>query len=175
MKRSARFAAALAAFALSAAAPQAFAADSIKIGVLLPLTGNAARGRTSIQGGRRSRSRHHQQQASGTGQYSARGGPKDCPSLGGAKLELIFVDHQGNPSVAQQHALAPDHAGQGPGIVRRLSVVLQLTATAVAERYGIPFVVGDSAAGNITARGFKWTFRGTPIASDYANDLLALL
>src|SRR2546421_13001005 len=43
------------------------------------------------------------------------------------------------------------------------------TATQVAERYGIPFVVGDSAALNITGRGFKWTFRNTPIASDYAD------
>ena len=42
------------------------------------------------------------------------------------------------------------------------------TATAVAERYGIPFLVGDSAALNITGRGFKWVFRSTPIASDYA-------
>jgi branched-chain amino acid transport system substrate-binding protein len=43
------------------------------------------------------------------------------------------------------------------------------TATAVAEKYGIPMMVGESAAGNITGRGFKWTFRGTPIASDYAR------
>src|SRR6266849_1934434 len=43
------------------------------------------------------------------------------------------------------------------------------TATQAAERYGIPFVVGDSAALNITGRGFKWTFRVTPIASDYAD------
>jgi branched-chain amino acid transport system substrate-binding protein len=42
------------------------------------------------------------------------------------------------------------------------------TGTAVAERYGIPFMVGESAALNITGRGFKWVFRGTPIASDYA-------
>ena len=43
-----------------------------------------------------------------------------------------------------------------------------LTATPVAERFGIPFVVGDSAALNITQRGFKWLFRVTPIASDFA-------
>ena len=29
-------------------------------------------------------------------------------------------------------------------------------------------MVGESAALNITGRGFKWIFRGTPIASDYA-------
>ncbi|MBV8322183.1 MAG: ABC transporter substrate-binding protein, partial [Hyphomicrobiales bacterium] len=44
-----------------------------------------------------------------------------------------------------------------------------LTATPVAERNGIPFVVGDSAAANITQRGFKWLFRVTPIATDFAE------
>ena len=34
-----------------------------------------------------------------------------------------------------------------------------LVATAVAERHGIPFLVGDSVALNITGRGFKWMFR----------------
>ena len=34
-----------------------------------------------------------------------------------------------------------------------------LVATAVAERQGIPFLVGDSVALNITGRGFKWIFR----------------
>jgi len=43
------------------------------------------------------------------------------------------------------------------------------TATAVAERYGVPFVVGDSAAANITGRGYQWIFRVTPIATDYAG------
>jgi branched-chain amino acid transport system substrate-binding protein len=43
------------------------------------------------------------------------------------------------------------------------------TATPVAERYGIPFMVGDSSALNITTRGFKYVFRSTPIATDYAR------
>jgi len=42
------------------------------------------------------------------------------------------------------------------------------TATATSERQGIPFVVGDSAALNITQRGLKFVFRVTPIATDYA-------
>jgi branched-chain amino acid transport system substrate-binding protein len=39
----------------------------------------------------------------------------------------------------------------------------------VAERQGIPYLVADSVALNITGRGFKWTFRTTPIASDFAK------
>src|SRR6185437_15609040 len=41
-----------------------------------------------------------------------------------------------------------------------------LTASAIAEKYGIPFVNGESVASNLTERGFKWFFRTTPIASD---------
>jgi branched-chain amino acid transport system substrate-binding protein len=46
---------------------------------------------------------------------------------------------------------------------------VSLVATAVAERQGIPYLVADSVASNITGRGFKWTFRTTPIAPDFAK------
>jgi len=52
---------------------------------------------------------------------------------------------------------------------------VSLVATAVAERQGIPFLVADSVAQNITGRGFKWTFRATPIASDFAKTYAAFL
>ncbi len=44
-----------------------------------------------------------------------------------------------------------------------------LVATAAAERYGVPFLVADSVALNITQRGFKWVFRSGPIAPDFAK------
>ena len=46
---------------------------------------------------------------------------------------------------------------------------VSLVATAAAERQGIPFLVADSVALNITGRGFKWTFRSGPIAPDFAK------
>jgi branched-chain amino acid transport system substrate-binding protein len=46
---------------------------------------------------------------------------------------------------------------------------VSLVATAVAERQGIPYLVADSVAANITGRGFKWTFRTTPYAPDFAK------
>jgi len=50
-----------------------------------------------------------------------------------------------------------------------------LTATAVAERYGVPFLVADSVALNITQRGFKWIFRSGPIAPDFAKAYTSFL
>jgi len=46
---------------------------------------------------------------------------------------------------------------------------VSMVATAVAERQGVPYLVADSVALNITGRGFKWTFRTGPIASDFAK------
>jgi branched-chain amino acid transport system substrate-binding protein len=46
---------------------------------------------------------------------------------------------------------------------------ITLTASAIAEKYGIPFLTGESVAANLTERGFKWFFRTTPIATDFAK------
>jgi branched-chain amino acid transport system substrate-binding protein len=39
----------------------------------------------------------------------------------------------------------------------------------------VPFVVADSVAANITARGFKYTFRVTPIATNFADSYMQFL
>jgi branched-chain amino acid transport system substrate-binding protein len=44
-----------------------------------------------------------------------------------------------------------------------------LTASAIAEKYGIPFLTSESVAANLTERGFKWFFRVTPVATDFAR------
>jgi branched-chain amino acid transport system substrate-binding protein len=46
---------------------------------------------------------------------------------------------------------------------------ITLTASAIAEKYGIPFLSGASVAANLTERGFKWFFRTTPVAADIAK------
>jgi branched-chain amino acid transport system substrate-binding protein len=50
-----------------------------------------------------------------------------------------------------------------------------LAATAVAEGHGVPWVAGDSVADSITRRGFKWTFRVMPDATDFARSYVEFL
>src|SRR5438046_1249235 len=57
----------------------------------------------------------------------------------------------------------------------KIGVVYPLTGNAAAERQGIPFLVADSVALNITQRGFKWTFRVGPIAPDFAKAYTSFL
>jgi branched-chain amino acid transport system substrate-binding protein len=161
----------LAVLCLAAAAVKATtapAAETVKIGVLMPLTGNAAAAgqasKAAIEVGTDIINNAHPEL--GNLPLAATSG---VPNLGGVKLDVIFVDHQGNPSTAQQLATQLITQDKVDALMGAYQSSCTFTATPVAERYGIPFMVGDSAALNITTRGFKYIFRATPIATDYAR------
>jgi branched-chain amino acid transport system substrate-binding protein len=161
------FAVAVGAAVLSTALP-ARAADPVKIGILWPLTGNAAAAgqasRAAIEVALDIINNAHPEL--GNLPLAATAG---LPGLGGAHIEVTYVDHEGNPSTAQQLATRLITQDKVIALMGAYQSSCSFTATAVAERYGIPFMVGESSALNITGRGFKWTFRGTPIATDYAR------
>jgi branched-chain amino acid transport system substrate-binding protein len=97
------------------------------------------------------------------------GAGQGLPRLGGARIAITLADDLGNPSVAQSQAfrlVTHDHVAAliGAGDVPEL-----LAASAVAERHGVPFMVPDAAAPNITARGLKFVFRPAPLAADIAK------
>ena len=159
--------AATAAFALGAANP-ANAADKVKIGIIWPLTGNAASAGQASKAAAELAADIVNNAHPELGDLPLAKGA-GLPNMGGAKLELIFTDHEGNPALAQQLATRLITQDKVDVLMGAYHSSCSFTATAVAERQGVPFMVGESAAGNITGRGFKWTFRGTPIASDYAR------
>jgi branched-chain amino acid transport system substrate-binding protein len=144
------------------------AAESVRIGVIYPLTGNAASAGQSAKdavnlGTEIVNTAHPDLKALPLGATAG------LPNLGGAKIELDEADHQGNPQVGQQQTvrlITQDHV---VAMLGSYHSSVSLVATAVAERQGIPYLVADSVAQNITGRGFKWTFRTTPIASDFAK------
>ena len=86
-----------------ATAPKALAAD-VKIGVLFPLTGNAAAAgqasKAAVEVAAEIINGKHPELAN-----IPLAAEEGLPGLGGAKIELIIVDHQGNPAEAQQQAL----------------------------------------------------------------------
>jgi branched-chain amino acid transport system substrate-binding protein len=89
------------------------------------------------------------------------------PGLGGRKVEVIFADHQGNPAIAQSEALRLITQDKVAALVGCYQSSCGLTASAVAERYGIPFMASEASAPSLTERGFKWFFRPTPIGTDF--------
>jgi len=168
---------ALAAALTAAAGVPAHAADAVKvkIGAIYPLTGNAASAGQSAKD-----AVNLAAEIVNTGHPELKampvGATAGLPNLGGAKIELDEADHQGNPQVGQQQTLrliTQDHVA---ALLGSYHSSVTLVATAVAERQGVPFLVADSVAANITGRGFKWTFRTTPFAPDFAkaySDFLA--
>jgi branched-chain amino acid transport system substrate-binding protein len=150
------------------------AAETIKIGVLYPLTGNSA-----ASGQEAKQSVEIGTEIVNTGHPELKAMPigttAGLPKLGGAKIEPIYVDHRGDPAVAQSLAQRLITDNKVVALIGAYHSSCAMTATAVAERYGVPFVVGDSVAGNITARGFKYTFRVTPIAQNFADSYMRFL
>jgi branched-chain amino acid transport system substrate-binding protein len=146
----------------------AHAADAVKLGVIYPLTGNAASAGQSAKD-----AVNLAADIVNTGHPELKampvGATAGLPNLGGAKIELDEADHQGNPQVGQQQTvrlITQDHVSAMLGSYHSS---VSLVATAVAERQGVPYLVADSVAANITGRGFKYTFRTTPYAPDFAK------
>jgi branched-chain amino acid transport system substrate-binding protein len=154
--------------ALTAAPVPALAAEPVKIGAILPLTGNSASAGQAAKdaielGAEIINSPHPELKAMPLAATSG------LPGLGGAKIELDEADHQGNPQVGQQQTIrliTQDHVA---AMIGSYHSSVTLVATAVAERQAVPFLVADSVAANITTRGFKFTFRTTPIAPDFGK------
>ncbi len=89
--------------------------------------------------------------------------------LGGAKVDVVFTDNQGSPATGQNQALRLITEEKVVALTGAYQSGITLTASAIAEKYGIPFLTGESVAANLTERGFKWFFRTTPIATDFAK------
>jgi branched-chain amino acid transport system substrate-binding protein len=147
---------------------------TVKIGMIFPLSGNAASAGT------------HGKAAIETAVEiinAGKGGLGNLPlttnaglkGLGGAKVEVVFADNQGSPAVGQNQALRLITEEKVVALGGAYQSGITLTASAISEKYGIPFVNGESVAANLTERGFKWFFRTTPVASDFAKIYLDFL
>jgi branched-chain amino acid transport system substrate-binding protein len=150
------------------------AAPVVKIGVVEPLSGNAAAAgqatKAAIEVAADIINHGYPELA-----RLPIGNTAGLPNLGGAKVEVVFADSQGSPSVGQSETLRLITQEHVVALQGAYHSSVTIPCTAVAERYGIPWMVGDSSSLLINARGFKWTFRSTPIGSNYAAAYLGFL
>ena len=166
-RRAVMAGAAVASFGLAgrAAADQ----QAVKIGAIYPLSGNSAS------------AGNYEKMAIEFGADIVNNGNADLakvlplakggglPGLKGAKIEMIFADNQGTPAAGQNQALRLITQEKVVALLGCYQSGITLTASAIAEKYGIPFVNPESTASTLTERGFKWFFRTTPVASDFAK------
>jgi branched-chain amino acid transport system substrate-binding protein len=126
--------------------PNAMAADTVKVGNIIPLSGPSA---SVGQQGKNARELAVEQ-------INAAGGIK---SLGGAKLEMLYADSESKPEKGVAEAERLINTEKVNVLTGCWNSAVTLPATAVAERYGIPFIVPVSVNDKITERGFKNVFR----------------
>ena len=165
VRRVLGLAATLMAFALMS---DALGQQTVKVGAIYPLSGNAASAgnysKAAIELAVELVNNDHPELkdlplAAGSG----------LPGLGGAKIEVIFADNQGTPAAGQNQALRLITEEKVIALIGAYQSGITVTTSAMAERHGVPFITPESVAANLTERGFKWFFRATPVAGDFAR------
>lgn len=155
-------------------APGAMAQQTVKIGAIYPLSGNAASAgnfsKAAIELGVDIINNAHPDLKD-----LPLAATQGLPGLGGAKIEVIFADNQGTPAAGQNQALRLITEEKVVALLGAYQSGITVTASAMAERHGIPFLTPESVAANLTERGFKWFFRTTPVAGDIAKAYMEFL
>src|SRR5215469_10135959 len=146
----------------------AMAADTVKIGAVMPMSGGAAsigvHAKAAFDVVMDIVNNAHPEL--GNFPLAKNAG---LAGLGGAKVDVVFADNQGSPATGQNQTLRLITEGKVVALTGAYQSGITLTSSAIVEKYGIPYVNGESVAANLTERGFKWFFRTTPIASDFAK------
>lgn len=155
LKRTAYF---LTAFSVSTAA---MAQQEIKIGVLYPLTGAAASTGAELKGALELAADIVNNGAKDIPDLPfSRGG--GLPNLKGAKIKLVFADHQGSPQIGATETERLITQEKVAAVVGAYFSNVTATSSQVAERYKVPYLNPDSSSTSLTARNFKWFYRITP-------------
>lgn len=134
------------------------AADEILVAGILPLTGPSAQ---------------FGQQSWNAMQFAVElmneaGGVK---SMGGAKLTLAVFDTETKPEIAVTQTENAIQRG-AKALIGCNQSAATIVASQVSERNEVPFLTAYDIDPSITARGFKYIFRCSPLTGNYASDLL---
>lgn len=150
-----------AALTLLAGSRAAFAADEVVIGAIYPMSG--ANAQIGVD------ARHALETAAEivNGVHDL-----DLPTaraaglgkLGGAKIRLVFADHQGDPQKGRAEAERLITQEKVVAIVGAFHSSVSATVSATCERYALPYVAADSSSPSLHRRGLKYFFR--PAAHD---------
>ncbi len=154
-KQVAAFFAGLALAAVSVAA----SAETVKVGIVLPLTGEQAKFGEIEK-------RSFEMAAE---EINAKGG------VNGKKIELLFEDDTGKPDVGRSATEKLISQEKVPIITGGYSSSVTAASTAVAQQFKVPFLVTTGSADKITESGYDYVFRINPPASEYPAAVVTFL
>src|SRR5260221_12540605 len=82
--------------------------------------------------------------------------------LGGAKVRLVFADHQADPQKGRAEAERLITQEKVCAIVGSYQSAVAVTVSQICERYQIPFISADNSSPSLHRRGLKFYFRAAP-------------
>lgn len=132
------------------------AVDVVKIGIIEPFTGSQALQGETVRAA-------YEYVAN---QINENGGIK---SLGGAKMELVFADHQSDSEVGMSETERLISQEGVSVVIGACNSGVVMSATQVTERMEVPFVVDVPAGIDITERGMEYVFRTNISATSYGE------
>jgi branched-chain amino acid transport system substrate-binding protein len=150
-----------------------FAADEIKIGVLFPLTGGAASAGRELRAGAELAAEIANNVMPDLNMTMAKNA--GIKSLGGAKITLIFKDHEGNPTLGADLAKKLILDDKVHGLMGAYHSAVTKAVSGVAEQYGVPLINDSSTSPDLTRQGYKWFWRATPHDNYFTKDLFEFL
>lgn len=163
----------LVAFWGMASSPVKAGPRTIKIGAIYPLTGGAAAAGRELKAGAELAAKIANNVMAELDMDMAKNA--GIKSLGGAKIKLIFKDHQANPTLGADLAKKLILDDKVDGMLGCYHSSVTKTVSAVCEQYGVPMINGTSTSPALTKRGFKWFWRTTPHDKWFTKDLFELL
>src|SRR5271166_1757280 len=152
--------------AILAGAASANAQQEVKIGLLYPLSGPTAQiGLDAVAAIRTAVDIVNE----GADLPLALAKNKGLPGLGGAKVTLVVVDHQGKPEVGQSETERLITQEKVHALLGAYFSSVTAAASQAAERAGVPFVNADSTQPALTQRGLQYFFRTTPTDENFSE------
>lgn len=137
----------------------AWASDTIKVGIILPLTGSLAKFGEIEQ----------QSFIMAADEINAAGG------VNGKKIELVVEDDTGKPDVGRSAIEKLITQDKVVVIGGGYSSSVTAAAVAVAQQQQVPFLVNTGSADEITEHGWEYIFRLNPPAGEYPAALASFL
>ena len=151
----------------------ALAEKEIKIGAIYPLTGGAAASGRELRAGAELAAEIANKVMADINMSMAKN--SGIKSMGGAKITIIFKDHEANPTLGADLAKKLILDDKVDGLMGCYHSSVTKTVSAVAEQHGIPMINGTSTSPPLTQRGFKWFWRTTPHDKWFTKDLFELI
>ena len=146
----------------------ALGADTVRVGVIYPLTGPVAQpGKDSLAAVRVAEDIVNNSHDLDLPLAATEG----LPNLGGAKIELVIADHQGKPEIGRAEAERLITSENVAAVFGAYHSSVSAAASNVTERLQVPYLTGESSSPKLHTRGFEWFFRTGPHDGHYTRTM----